>query len=131
MKNSAVEFLACKDTVSRVTFRLRIDVDDEPAFGPGKIRLLESILETGNVGVSAKALGMSFNRAWLLIHEMNQLLDQPVLLVNKSDKDATRLSDAGLALLREFRQLETEVHQATQDRMGSILKLLKKELVTF
>lgn len=128
MKNSIAELKACREMTTRVTFRLRIDVDDQPAFGPGKLKLLESIHETGNVGVSAKALGMSFNRAWLLIHEMNQLMDQAVVVVNKYNKDATKLSDAGMALLKEFHQLEIDLHQATQGRVNQILKLLKKNL---
>ena len=44
---------------SRVECRIRIDVDHSPAFGTGKIRLLESIQKTGNVAKSARALGMS------------------------------------------------------------------------
>ena len=59
---------------SRVECRIRIDVDQSPAFGTGKIRLLESIQKTGNVAKSDRALGMSVNKAWLLVHQMNQLL---------------------------------------------------------
>ena len=40
--------------------------------GPGKIRLLELINETGSISAAGRALAMSYRQAWLLVDEINQ-----------------------------------------------------------
>ena len=53
-----------------VRFHIRDhDQESELAIGPGKIALLEAIDETGSITSSAKRLGMSYRRAWLLVEE--------------------------------------------------------------
>ncbi|MBG1232674.1 winged helix-turn-helix domain-containing protein [Aestuariivirga litoralis] len=45
--------------------------------GPGKVELLEHVLETGSISQAAKKMDMSYRRAWLLIDEMNKMFSQP------------------------------------------------------
>ena len=47
--------------------------------GPGKVALLEAIGETGSITSSAKKLGMSYRRAWLLVEETNRCLVRPAV----------------------------------------------------
>jgi len=46
---------------------LRVDFGGNRAIGPGKIRLLEAIRDTGSITKAGIALGMSYRRAWLLV----------------------------------------------------------------
>ena len=110
---------------SRVECRIRIDVDQSPAFGTGKIRLLESIQETGNVAKSARALGMSVNKAWLLVHQMNQLLTAPVIHHNTSNNTSDVLTDTGIKLIEVYRQMETQVQQSAVSGIEVLNSLLK------
>ena len=112
---------------SRVECRIRIDVDQSPAFGTGKIRLLESIQETGNVAKSARALGMSVNKAWLLVHQMNQLLTAPVIHHNTSNNTSDVLTDTGIKLIEVYRQMETQVQQAVESGIEVLNSLLKSK----
>ena len=112
---------------SRVECRIRIDVDQSPAFGTGKIRLLESIQETGNVAKSARALGMSVNKAWLLVHQMNQLLSAPVIHHNTSNNTSDVLTDTGIKLIEVYRQMETQVQQSAVSGIGVLNSLLKSK----
>ena len=112
---------------SRVECRIRIDVDQSPAFGTGKIRLLESIQETGNVAKSARALGMSVNKAWLLVHQMNQLLTAPVIHHNTANNTSDVLTDTGIKLIEVYRQMETQVQQAVESGIGVLNSLLKSK----
>ena len=59
--------------------RLRILFGPEIAVGPGKIALLDAIAETGSISAAARALGMSYRRAWLLIDTMNRCFREPVI----------------------------------------------------
>jgi len=112
---------------SRTECRIRIDVDQSPAFGTGKIRLLESIQETGNVAKSARSLGMSVNKAWLLVHQMNQLLTAPVILHNTSNNTRDVLTDTGIKLVEVYRQMEAQVQQAAESGIGVLYPLLKSK----
>ena len=55
-------------------FRLRVTAGDVIFVGPGKIALLEAIRETRSITAAAKAMGMSYRRAWLLVDELNGVL---------------------------------------------------------
>jgi molybdate transport system regulatory protein len=50
-----------------IQFRLRVRKGEVIAVGPGKIALLEAIAQTGSISAAARALGMSYRRAWMLI----------------------------------------------------------------
>ena len=112
---------------SRTECRIRIDVDQSPAFGTGKIRLLESIQKTGNVAKSARALGMSLNKAWLLVHQMNQLLTSPVIHHNTSNNTPDVLTDTGIKLVEVYRQMETQVQQVAESGIEVLNTLLKSK----
>jgi molybdate transport system regulatory protein len=60
-------------------FRLRIRQGELIVIGPGKIALLEAIAATGSISAAARALGMSYRRAWTLVDEMNRGLTHPVV----------------------------------------------------
>jgi molybdate transport system regulatory protein len=52
---------------------------DRAGHRPGKVALLEAIDETGSITSSAKRLGMSYRRAWLLVEETNRCLVRPAV----------------------------------------------------
>ena len=47
--------------------------------GPGKVELLRKIGEHQSMAAAARAMRMSYRRAWLLVDEMNKLFAQPVV----------------------------------------------------
>lgn len=47
--------------------------------GPGKVELLRRIGDHGSISAAARAMGMSYRRAWLLVDETNRLFDEPVV----------------------------------------------------
>ena len=57
--------------------RLRIDFEGDRALGPGKIRLLELVGETGSISAAGRAMEMSYRRARLLVSAMNRTFRQP------------------------------------------------------
>jgi len=112
---------------SRTVCRIRLDVDENPAFGTGKIRLLESIQATGNVAKSARALGMSVNKAWLLIHQMNKVLSAPVIHHNANSHTPDVLTETGIKLVNQYRKIESQVQQAAESGIEVLDQLLKSK----
>ncbi len=55
---------------------IKIDFGTEVRLGPGKVRLLELIAETGSISAAARQMEMSYRRAWLLIDEVNGIFGQ-------------------------------------------------------
>src|SRR5207244_2983804 len=47
--------------------------------GPGKAELIARIGETGSISAAARAMGMSYRRAWQLVEALNQDFRQPVI----------------------------------------------------
>ncbi|MFO1504510.1 MAG: winged helix-turn-helix domain-containing protein [Steroidobacteraceae bacterium] len=92
---------------------VRIDFSGTCSIGPGKIGLLEGIERTGSLSAAARALGMSYRRAWLLLHSTNEGFSQPVVELSVGGKDGggTRLTEFGRKLVADYRQFEDAVDQ--------------------
>jgi molybdate transport system regulatory protein len=107
--------------------RLRINYGRRFAFGPGKAELLEHIDRTGSISEAAKAMGMSYMRAWTLVKSLDRGCAEP--LVNKSRGGSARggatLSPTGRRVLGLYREMETAskaaIHVAGQ-RLNRLLK---------
>lgn len=60
--------------------RIRVLVGDTIAFGPGKASLLDAIAATGSISAAARAMGMSYRRAWMLVEQMNRCFNVPLVV---------------------------------------------------
>ena len=97
---------------------LRVDLGEERAIGPGKIRLLEAIREAGSITKAGIALGMSYRRAWLLVDDMNNCLREPVVAAQAggSHGGGAALTPFGARLIDQYRAIEAEAQSATAAR---------------
>ena len=100
----------------------------ELAIGPGKVALLEAIQETGSITSSAKRLGMSYRRAWLLVEETNRCLVRPAVQTASGGKDGggTSLTPLGAELVRRYRALERQTGAAVNRNLKSLLRTLPR-----
>jgi molybdate transport system regulatory protein len=107
--------------------RLRINYGRRLAFGPGKAELLEQIERTGSISEAAKAMGMSYMRAWVLVKSLDRGFAEP--LVSKSRGGSARggatLTKTGRQVLGLYREMETAskvaIHAASK-RFNLLLK---------
>lgn len=53
----------------------------ERFMGIGRLELLGHIQRTGSINQAAKAMHMSYKRAWELVHSMNTLASQPMVVM--------------------------------------------------
>jgi molybdate transport system regulatory protein len=99
---------------------LRIDFDTADSVGPGKIRLLELVRETGSISAAGRAMDMSYRRAWLLIDALNKAFRDPVVttkLGGKAGGGAT-LTAFGTALVGHYREMELVAHAAVRPHLS-------------
>ncbi len=78
--------------------------------GLGKVALLEAIAEKGSISQAAKAIGMSYKRAWQLVEELNALGDTPMVVTETGGAHGggTRLTERGERAIRLYREFEIE-----------------------
>jgi len=108
--------------VATARLTLRVDLDQDRAVGPGKIRLLEAIRDTGSITKAGIALGMSYRRAWLLVDDMNNCFREPVVAAHAggSRGGGAALSPFGRNLIDQYRAIEAEAHSATAARLRAL-----------
>ena len=116
-------------TVSR-SLQLRLLLDSVIALGPGKAALLRGIQDSGSISAAARAMSMSYRRAWLLVEDMNRCFRQP--LVETSTGGArgggARLTENGRAVLARYTAMEAAARDAVQADMAYLSSLLAPDL---
>ncbi|HUC62073.1 MAG TPA: LysR family transcriptional regulator [Alphaproteobacteria bacterium] len=105
---------------------LRVDFGPERQIGPGKIRLLEKIGETGSISAAGRAMGMSYRRAWLLVDALNRSFTATVVTTQLGGKagGGAGLTPFGALLVGHYRAMEGEAARAVASRLGEIEALL-------
>ncbi len=63
----------------RIWIETTSDGVTERFMGIGRMELLQHIQRTGSINQAAKAMRMSYKRAWELVHSMNTLADAPLV----------------------------------------------------
>jgi molybdate transport system regulatory protein len=101
---------------------LRLDLGPEQAIGPGKIRLLEAVRDTGSISEAGRSLSMSYRRAWLLVDDMNRCFRDPVVTTKLGGRrgGGAVLTAFGRRLVESYREIERQAHAATAKRLHQI-----------
>ena len=112
-----------------IRFHIRDSEQRTPVWiGPGKVALLEAIGETGSITSSAKKLGMSYRRAWLLIEETNSCLVRPAVATATGGQHGggTTLTPVGAELVRRYRALERRTALAVDRDLKALLRTIDR-----
>jgi molybdate transport system regulatory protein len=83
--------------------------------GHGKIALLEHIRDGQSLAAAARAMGMSYKRAWELLAALNEMFDEPVTISHpgRNVAGATTLTPFGERVVALFRAMERRADEAT------------------
>jgi molybdate transport system regulatory protein len=111
---------------ARGATKLRVMFGDEIAIGPGKAELLESIAATGSISESARQLGMSYRRAWLLVDTMNRCFREPVVAsaTGGTGGGGAGLTDFGRRVLERYRSMLARADRALERDLAAFSDLL-------
>ena len=95
--------------------KVQILCGDDIAMGPGKAELLETIAATGSISAAARAMDMSYRRAWLLVDVMNRCWAEPLVETRSGGVargGGARVTEAGRRVLALYRGLQDEMGAA-------------------
>lgn len=103
-------------TRAQTRLTIRIDLENGVSIGPGKIALLEAIDREGSIAAAARALAMSYARAWRLAAAVERDFARPVLSRGSggSTGGGTSLTPFGQSLVRRYRRIEATAQAETQ-----------------
>jgi molybdate transport system regulatory protein len=110
------------------TLSLRVDFDGADSVGPGKVRLLELLKETGSIAAAGRAMDMSYRRAWLLIDALNRAFRQPVVATKLGGNGGggAELTEFGEELVAHYRDMETVATAALGPHLSALERALAR-----
>jgi molybdate transport system regulatory protein len=102
---------------------IRIDFDSG-SLGPGKVRLLELVAETGSIRKAAAGMKMSYRKAWLLLKALEVTFGAPLADTATGGKDGggARLTPLGKFVATRYRALEKAALQAAAPSVTQLRK---------
>jgi molybdate transport system regulatory protein len=102
--------------------RIRIDLGEHRAVGPGKIALLEHIGASGSLSQAARDLGMSYRRAWDLLENLNRSFPERVVATSTGGRGGggATLTAFGKALIRSYRRFESDIQGRAARHFGAL-----------
>ena len=108
---------------------IRIDLASGGRIGPGKIALLEAIGRAGSISAAARAMTMSYRRAWQLVEDMNRNLGNPVVetAAGGTGGGGARLTEAGRTLVQQYRAVEQAAASTARAHLGVLDALVARK----
>ena len=105
---------------------LRIDFEGDRALGPGKVRLLELVGETGSISAAGRAMGMSYRRAWMLVDALNRTFSLPVVETRGGGTGGggAKLTAFGAGVVESYRAMERDARDALARRLAELEQAL-------
>ena len=102
--------------------RFRVDFSALFSLGPGKVELLESIERTGSLSQAARALGLSYRRAWLLLDDLNRSFTEPATTakIGGNLRGGMTLTVIGKEIIRCYRSAARAIEFAAHSKLESI-----------
>jgi molybdate transport system regulatory protein len=110
---------------------LRVLAKDVPAIGPGKAQLVKLIDATGSISAAARAMRMSYRRAWLLVAAMNESFKEAVVVAETGGQrgGGARVTPFGRLLVTEFFAMEEKASAAIASDLRSFSRHLKNTAI--
>ena len=108
----------------QITGMLRVESENERFFGPGRLQLLENIEKTGSISKAAKEMGMSYKKAWDMIHSMNSQTLKPLVETHKGGEKGggTIVTKEGKLLMEAFKKLYSDFQKSFDEKLNTFLE---------
>jgi molybdate transport system regulatory protein len=102
-----------------VRFRVWFVEKGRNLLGKGGSEILEGVAQTGSISKTAKQLGRSYRQVWGQIREIEESFGEPIITRFKGGVKGgggAELTNAGLALLKEYQRVSEYVKQLLEDK---------------
>ncbi len=95
-----------------IEVKARVIAHGERAMGPGKADLLERIASEGSISKAARAMDMSYSRAWQLVDAMNTAFRKPLVESTTGGKrgGGAVLTSHGVEVLALYREMQARLN---------------------
>lgn len=114
------------DSAAALRMRLRFKRGGDLVLGPGRMDLLAQIDAHGSISAAARAMGMSYRRAWLLVDETNSHFARPLVesVTGGQRGGGARLTAEGHEVLALYRAMEAKAEAAMAAETEALQALL-------
>jgi molybdate transport system regulatory protein len=101
---------------------LRIDLASSGRIGPGAIRLLELVDETGSISAAGRAYGMTYRQAWTVLDDLSRIFRWPILEAQPGGRHGggARLTAFGHEVARRYRELESATDELARRHLDAL-----------
>ena len=108
-----------------IRVRCWVDVNGVKFFGPGRAELLELIEESGSISKAAKAMGMSYKKAWIMIDELNAAAQKPYVISRAGGNQGggAEVTDAGKKVIAAYHKLNDKLNSIVE-KETDLLRLI-------
>ena len=111
----------------QAVIRPRLHLGEDIAVGPGKVDLLAQVDAQRSISGAARAMGMSYTRAWQLIDAMNRDFGSVVATATGGARGGgATLTDTGRALLAAYRALEARLNRSGAREIAALEQLVAR-----
>ena len=106
----------------RIWLETTFDMTTERFMGIGRMELLHHIQQTGSINQAAKAMRMSYKRAWELVHSMNTLSDFPLVTTQTGGEKGggATVTTEGEKYLAHYRALHERFQQFLTSELANL-----------
>jgi len=111
----------------RAMIRPRLYLAGPITIGPGKIDILRKVDETRSISAAARALGMTYKHAWLLIDSLNEGFGRPVVETATGGRGGggTVLTELGRQLVERYVALEARLNSSAKAELDALVQLTR------
>jgi molybdate transport system regulatory protein len=127
--NPAATFASARAAVyapdmEHATLWIKIDLGGRGQIGPGKIALLRRVRDDRSIAAAARAMGMSYRRAWLLIDQMNEACGRPVVRtrIGGHERGGAVLTEFGGRLIERYDAIVARARRSTASELDALIR---------
>ncbi len=98
------------NTDLKYQFKIKI-YKETPSFGPGIVRIMELVKETGKLSEAYKIMGLSSSKGWKIIKKAEEDLGFPLIIsvVGGSGGGKSELTKEGYDILNRYQSFLNEI----------------------
>lgn len=114
--------------MAMLRIKVQVMCGDAVAMGPGKADLLDQIRIAGSISAAARAMDMSYRRAWQLVDVMNRCWSEPLVATSPgSARGGAQVTQFGETVLERYRALQQALARRAEADPGPSLHALLRE----
>lgn len=102
--------------------KIWLEMDGEPVFGRGREELLRLIQKTGSINAAAKAMGISYRKAWTYIETMEKRLGIPLVIRQRGGAGGGEsvLTAQAATFLEKFQELRKDLNAMVNRKFNKL-----------